>query len=140
MSTSLRPRPRLSNFAGPMAAITHEPDSPVRRKGSRMKRNRIGRAALATMMSMAIGLGVTACSRDYTVAYVYATSAQTGGVSAFAVDFQSGSLVQIAGSPFASGLHNPVSLVVSPDSNVVVSTGNTTTKGQFVYVVGGNQD
>jgi 6-phosphogluconolactonase (cycloisomerase 2 family) len=105
-----------------------------------MKRNRIGRAALATMMSLAIGLGVTACSRDYTVAYVYATSAQTGGVSAFAVDFQSGSLVQIAGSPFASGLHNPVSLVVSPDSNVVVSTGGTTTSGQFVYVIGGNQD
>jgi len=105
-----------------------------------MKRNRIGRAALATMMSMAIGLGVTACSRDYTVAYVYATSAQTGGVSAFAVDFQSGSLVQIAGSPFASGLHNPVSLVVSPDSNVVVSTGSNPGNGQFVYVIGGNQD
>ena len=80
-----------------------------------MKRNRIGRAGLATIMSLALGLGVTACSRDYTVAFVYATSAQGGGVSAFNVDFQSGSLVQIAGSPFTSGLRNPVSLIVAPN-------------------------
>jgi 6-phosphogluconolactonase len=92
-----------------------------------MKRNRIGRAALATMMSLALGLGVTACSRDYTVAYVYATSAQTGGVSAFDVDFQSGSLVQIAGSPFTSTLSNPVSLLVAPNN-------------KNIYVIGGNQD
>lgn len=82
---------------------------------------------MATMMSLATGLGVTACSRDYTVAYVYATSAQTGGVSAFEVDYQSGSLVQIAGSPFTSNLTNPISLVTSPN-------------GKFVYVIGGSQD
>jgi 6-phosphogluconolactonase len=92
-----------------------------------MKRYRIGRTALATMMSLALGLGVTACSRDYTVAYVYATSAQTGTVSAFDVDFQSGSLVQIAGSPFTSNLHNPVTLVVTPSN-------------KFLYVIGGSQD
>jgi 6-phosphogluconolactonase len=92
-----------------------------------MKRYRIGRAALATMMSLALGLGITACSRDYTVAYVYATSAQTGAVSSYAVDYQTGSLVQIAGSPFASGLHNPATLVVAPNS-------------KYVYVIGGSQD
>jgi 6-phosphogluconolactonase len=92
-----------------------------------MKRYRIGRAALATMMSLALGLGITACSRDYTVSYVYATSAQTGLVSAFDVDFQSGTLVQIAGSPFTSQLHNPVSLAVSPNS-------------KNLYVIGGSQD
>ncbi len=104
-----------------------------------MKRNRIGRAALATMMSMALGLGITACSRDYTVAYVYATSAQTGGVSAFDVDFQSGSLVQIAGSPFNSNLHNPVTLVVAPDRSGTTTPTNTNS-GKFLYVIGGNQD
>jgi 6-phosphogluconolactonase len=92
-----------------------------------MKRNRIGRAALATMMSMALGLGLTACSRDYTVAYVYAVSAQTAAVSAFDVDYQSGSLVQIAGSPFASNLHNPVSVITTPNS-------------KNLYVIGGSQD
>ncbi|MDQ2925923.1 MAG: lactonase family protein, partial [Acidobacteriota bacterium] len=88
---------------------------------------KVGRAALATMMSLAIGLGVTACSRDYTVAYVYATSAQGGGVSAYDVDFQTGSLVQIPGSPFNSTLKNPVLLVVAPNS-------------KNVYIIGGNQD
>jgi 6-phosphogluconolactonase len=92
-----------------------------------MKRNRIGRAGLATIMSLALGLGVTACSRDYTVAYVYAVSAQGGAVSAFDVDFQSGSLVQIAGSPFPSQLTNPGTLVVAPNN-------------KFLYVIGGNQD
>ena len=92
-----------------------------------MKRNRIGRTALATMMSLAMGLGVTACSRDYTVAYVYAVSQQTGNVSAFNVDYQSGSLTQIAGSPFSSGLTNPVTLVTHPSS-------------KFVYVIGGGND
>ncbi len=92
-----------------------------------MKRYRIGRAALATMMSLALGLGVTACSRDYTVAYVYATSASNGTVSAFAVDYQTGSLVQIAGSPFATNFTNPVTLVVHPSS-------------KLVYVIGGSQD
>jgi 6-phosphogluconolactonase len=92
-----------------------------------MKRYRIGRAALATMMSLALGLGVTACSRDYTVAWVYATSQQTGTVSAFNVDFQSGSLVQIAGSPFTSQLRNPVSIIVAPNN-------------RFLYVIGGTQD
>jgi 6-phosphogluconolactonase len=92
-----------------------------------MKRYRIGRAALATMMSLALGLGITACSRDYTVAYVYAVSAQGGGVSAFDVDFQSGTLVQIAGSPFTSTLMNPGTLVVAPNN-------------KFLYVIGGTQD
>lgn len=82
---------------------------------------------MATMMSLAVGLGITACSRDYTVAYVYAVSSQTGNVSAFDVDFQSGSLVQIAGSPFASSLTNPITAVTSPSS-------------KFLYVVGGSQD
>lgn len=110
-----------------MAAINTDPKPGVRRKGSRMKRNRMGRATLATMMSLALGLGVTACSRDYTVAYVYAVSAQGGGVSAFAADFQAGSLVQISGSPFVSSLTNPGLLVVSPNS-------------RNVYIIGGTQD
>ncbi|HZL24893.1 MAG TPA: beta-propeller fold lactonase family protein [Acidobacteriaceae bacterium] len=105
-----------------------------------MKRYRIGRAALATMMSLALGLGVTACSRDYTVAFVYATSAQGGGVSAFNVDYQSGSLVQIAGSPFTSGMRNPVTLVVAPNQTSTTATPSNNNSGKFLYVIGGTQD
>lgn len=87
-----------------------------------MKLNKIGRGTLATIVSLAIGLGLTACSRDYTLAYVYATNSKPasagstdGTVSAFAVDYQIGSLVPLADSPLAAG-KNPVALVASPDS------------------------
>jgi 6-phosphogluconolactonase len=96
-----------------------------------MKLNKIGRGALASILSLAVGLGVTACSRDYTVAYVYATTAQplaagsdAGGVSAYAVDFQSGALVPLADSPISAG-KNPVTLVASPAGP----------NGQFLYVI-----
>jgi 6-phosphogluconolactonase (cycloisomerase 2 family) len=85
------------------------------------------RNALAAMTSLAMTLGLTACSRDYTVAYVYSVSAANGTVSAFAVDYQSGVLTQISGSPFATQFTNPVTLVASPN-------------GKFVYVVGGTQN
>jgi 6-phosphogluconolactonase len=97
-----------------------------------MKLNNIGRGALASILSLAVGLGVTACSRDYTLAYVYVTtsaplsaaSSTAGGVSAFAVDYQSGALTPLADSPIAAG-KKPVTLVV----------GNAGSNGQFVYVV-----
>ena len=92
-----------------------------------MNRNKLGRAALATISSLALALGATACSRDYTVAYVYAVSASGGAISAFDVDYQSGSLTQMAGSPFTSSLTNPISVVTSPNS-------------KYLYVIGGNQD
>lgn len=86
-----------------------------------MKWNTMGRGALASMLSLAIGLGVTACSRDYTLAYVYATTAKplaagspNGGVSAYAVDYQSGSLTPLADSPVPAG-RNPVTLVAAPN-------------------------
>jgi 6-phosphogluconolactonase len=86
-----------------------------------MKLNKIGRGALASMLSLAIGLGVTACSRDFTLAYVYVTTAKplasgsnNGGVSAYAVDYLSGALIPLSDSPVTAG-RNPVTLVASPD-------------------------
>ena len=67
----------------------------------------------------------TACSRDYTVAYLYSTSAGTQSVGAFAIDYQTGVLTQIAGSPFGTGGgvgRNPVALVAAPNQ-------------KFLYVV-----
>jgi 6-phosphogluconolactonase (cycloisomerase 2 family) len=97
-----------------------------------MKLNNIGRGALASILSLAIGLGVTACSRDYTLAYVYVTTSQplsaasstAGGVSAYAVDYQSGALIPLADSPVQAG-KKPITLVASPAS----------ANGQFIYVV-----
>jgi 6-phosphogluconolactonase len=90
-----------------------------------MSLTKIGRGAAAAMMSLAMGFGLTACTRDYTVAYVYVTTApkngQGGGVAEYAVDYQSGSLVGITGSPIAAG-NNPIGIVAAPN-------------GLFVYVL-----
>jgi len=95
-----------------------------------MKWNKMGRGTLASILSLAL-LSVTACSRDYTLAYLYVTTAKpltstspNGGISAFAVDYQIGSLTPLADSPIPAG-RNPVALVASPNS-------------QYIYVV--NQD
>jgi 6-phosphogluconolactonase len=92
-----------------------------------MKFNTILRNAMATAMSLGLGLGAIACSRDYTADYVYAVSASNGTVSAFAVDFQSGVLTQLNGSPFATNLTNPGGIIATPS-------------GKYVYVIGGTQN
>lgn len=75
------------------------------------------KAAIASMTSLAIGLGLTACGRDYTVGYIYTTSSQAtaGLVNGYKVDYQQGYLVQLANSPLPSGGKNPVTVVASPD-------------------------
>jgi len=85
-----------------------------------MKWNKLGRGTLASILSLAL-VSVTACSRDYVLAYVYVTTAKpltssspAGGVSAYAVDYQIGSLTPLADSPVTAG-RNPVTLVASPN-------------------------
>lgn len=87
-----------------------------------MKLTSIGRGALAAMGSLAMVLGLTACTRDYVVAYLYVTSAKSspGVVNQYQVDYQTGALTPI-GTPVAAG-NNPVTLVAAPN-------------GLFVYVV-----
>lgn len=81
----------------------------------------ISRIASATLLTGALGL--TACTRDYTVAYVYATAANAG-INEYAVDYQSGALVPINGSPVAAG-NNPTKIIASPN-------------GLFIYVINQN--
>lgn len=87
----------------------------------------MGRIAKASIFSLALGLGLTACSRDYTVAYVYATTAKAnpGLIDAYGVDYQSGALVQLADSPIPAG-RNPVAIVSATSSK----TGN-----QYLFVL-----
>lgn len=91
-----------------------------------MKWNGFGRGAMASVALLAMGLGVSSCSRDYTVAYVYATASTTGSsanlvgaINAYAVDYQSGALTQLADSPISSGGRNPVTLVATPDAKTI---------------------
>src|SRR5882757_3036529 len=85
-----------------------------------MTLNTMGRraatASVASILSVAMGLGLTACSNDYTVAYVYATTskANPGLISGYRVDYQSGALQYLADSPIPSGGKNPVAIVAGP--------------------------
>ncbi len=82
---------------------------------------------MAAGISLAIGLGATACSRDYVSDYVYTVSASSGNINGFAVDYQTGILSEITGSPFQTGFTRETTLVPSPD-------------GKFLYVLSGSED
>ncbi|GGA75167.1 hypothetical protein GCM10011507_28200 [Edaphobacter acidisoli] len=93
-----------------------------------MKLNKLGRGALASIVSVALGLGLTACSRDYVLSYVYVTNAKpasagatNGAVTAYAVDYLQGTLTPLPDSPIAAG-KNPVTDVATPN-------------GQTLYVI-----
>jgi 6-phosphogluconolactonase (cycloisomerase 2 family) len=99
--------------------------------------NKLGRGTLASILSLAL-VSVTACSRDYVLAYVYVTTAKpltgsspNGGVSAYAVDYQIGSLTPLADSPIQAG-RNPVTLVASPSGlNLYVVNHDDSSVGEY---------
>ena len=102
-----------------------------------MKWNKLGRGTLASILSLAL-VSVTACSRDYVLAYVYVTTAKPlttsspdGGVSAYAVDYQIGSLTPLSDSPIQAG-RNPVTLVASPNGlNLYVVNHDDSSVGEY---------
>jgi 6-phosphogluconolactonase len=79
--------------------------------------SKIGRTAMAAGLSAALGLGVVACSRDYTSGYVYMTTtkADPGLINGYKIDYQSGHLDALEDSPIATGGRNPVALVAAPN-------------------------
>ncbi|WP_182275896.1 beta-propeller fold lactonase family protein [Granulicella sp. 5B5] len=91
-----------------------------------MKFNTMVRTGVAAVTSLAAALGISACARDYTAAYVYSISSTSGAISAYGVDYQSGVITQIQGSPFSTQLTNPATIVSTPN-------------GKYVYAVSGNQ-
>jgi DNA-binding beta-propeller fold protein YncE len=92
-----------------------------------MKFNQICRIGAASVLSLAACLGLTACSRDYTVGFLYVTSSRgstssaNGVLNEYGIDYQTGSLIRLASSGQDTGGRNPVSLVItSNQKNVVV--------------------
>lgn len=64
-------------------------------------------------------LGVTSCSNNYTVAYLYMTTSKTlphGLINAYQINYQSGALLPLADSPVDAGGRNTVGLVVAPNN------------------------
>jgi 6-phosphogluconolactonase len=92
-----------------------------------MTLNKMGRraakASVASILSLGMGLGLTACTNDYTVAYLYVTTAKAnpGLINGYKVDYQSGNLNTLADSPIPSGGRNPVTIVAAPGGKAVYS-------------------
>jgi 6-phosphogluconolactonase (cycloisomerase 2 family) len=86
-----------------------------------MKLSRIGRVSMALVVSVAMGLGMTACGGG-TIGFMWVLGTQYNQIAAFKIDDFTGNLTTPPGSPFSSGGSNPVALVVKPG-------------GRYLYVV-----
>jgi len=123
-----------------------------------MKFSWMGRIAMATLASLALGLGMTACGGG-TIGYMWVLGDQFNQITGFKVDDFTGNLTQIIGSPFVSNGVNPVSIVVKPGGRYVyvinqgtggtrptfdpancsaIRSGKETSGGVAVYSVGGD--
>ena len=81
----------------------------------RMKLSKFGRIALASVVSLGLGFGATACGPSNTIDFLYVTASKQnpGQVSVYKVDSEAGILYQITDSPYPSGGRNPVADVAS---------------------------
>ena len=86
-----------------------------------MKLSRIGRISMALVVSVAMGLGMTACGGG-TIGFMWVLGTQYNQIAGFKIDDFTGNLTQVPHSPFSSGGSNPVSLVVKPG-------------GRYLYVI-----
>jgi 6-phosphogluconolactonase (cycloisomerase 2 family) len=90
------------------------------------------------MLSLALALGVTACSNDYTVSYIYMTTAKTlphGLINAYQVDYQSGFLRPLDDSPIDAGGRDTVGMVIAPN-NLFLYTVNNFDSDVTEYAIG----
>jgi 6-phosphogluconolactonase (cycloisomerase 2 family) len=87
-----------------------------------MKFRKFGRISLALAVSLGTGLGVTSCSTDHTVGYMYVTGQQYNQISGYRIDNNLGNLTPTQNSPYSSGGANPVREVVA-------------NAGKFLYVL-----
>jgi len=92
-----------------------------------MRWNPIGRAVKASVLSLSMALGVSACSNDYTVSYVYMATSNTlphGLINAYQVDYQNGFLWVMPDSPVDTGGRNTVAIVAAPNNRFVYTVNN----------------
>ena len=111
-----------------------------------MKLSWFGRAALALVSALALGLSMSACGGG-TIAYLWAVGQQHNQISGYKVDDYTGNLTAITNSPFSTNGFNPVDIVVKPggryvyvinQGSTVSSTANSSDAGISVFAVGGN--
>jgi 6-phosphogluconolactonase len=101
-----------------------------------MKFSQFGQLALASAVSAALVLGITACGQSNTIDFVYVASANAspGQIYGFAADGESGALSQLSGSPVPAG-RNPIGLVTSPNNKYVYALNHDDNTVSF-YIAG----
>jgi 6-phosphogluconolactonase len=87
-----------------------------------MKFRKFGRISLALAVSLGTGLGVTSCSTDHAVGYMYVTGSQYNQISGFRIDNNLGNLTATQNSPYSSGGVDPIKALVA-------------NAGRFLYVL-----
>jgi 6-phosphogluconolactonase len=102
-----------------------------------MKFSQLGQLALASVVSAALVLGITACGQSNTIDFIYVASANAnpGTIYGFSADGESGALKQILGSPFPAG-RNPVGLIAAPNGKWVYALNHD--DNTVIYYVAGS--
>ena len=86
-----------------------------------MKCNHVARITAALLLSLSVCLGFTACSRDYTVGFLYVLGTRAaatdpsgaGNIAEYGIDYQTGALLTLASSGQSTNGRNPVGLAIS---------------------------
>ena len=106
-----------------------------------MTLSRIGRIAMALLVSVAMGLGMTSCGGG-TIGFMWVLGTQYNQIGGFRIDDHTGSLTGTLGSPYPSGGTNPIMLTLKSGGRYlyVLNAGDSTgTTGNFsLYSVGGD--
>jgi 6-phosphogluconolactonase (cycloisomerase 2 family) len=104
------------------------PRSPFRTAapGASPVNQRFGRharlAKAGSLLALATLAGLAACSRQYTLAFVYApseTATTSGLINAYGVNNQSGALYLLPDSPIPSGGRKPTTIAAAPNGQAV---------------------
>ena len=115
-----------------------------------MKFKKSGRVAMALVVSLGLGIGITSCSTNFTVAFMYVTGGQYNQIGAFRILNNTGNLVGVSGSPYGSGGTDPIRELVSSTGRYLYvlnhgsassdSTGNTAYSGEniSIFSIGGS--
>ncbi|HEY0795525.1 MAG TPA: beta-propeller fold lactonase family protein [Acidisarcina sp.] len=115
-----------------------------------MKFSKSGRIVLALLVTSIVSLGITSCTSDYSIGYLYVTgtsanntSGVSGEITGFKISNNTGALTPVAGSPFGSGGENPKRALVYSKTGrflYVLNTGDATTGaggGVALFFIGG---
>src|SRR5271165_4692515 len=115
-----------------------------------MKFKKFGQIGLALVVSLGLGFGITSCSNNFTVAYLYVTGSQYNQIGGFNILNNTGNLKPVSKSPFGSGGTYPLRIIVSTSDRFLYvlnhgksstdASGNVTYTGAniAVFSIGGN--